>query len=425
MAEGRVYSGTGRGRGFAGRCLAASGLMAAMACEPTLGQMACSYEVVVVLQGPDGPISASPTTPTGISPNGQHVVGSYRYDAVGPYKPWYWSQATGFVTLPMPPEFSDASPSDINNNRVLVGTGWQNGLQRGFVYDMNTQQFTIIPTLGGHWSGASAINESNVVCGTTTMVHNGNPITPIAYTWDGTTFVPLPLVDGHGVYGVAIADDGGMIVSPLAPSFGPFAGIWNGESVQNLGPIPGGESSSGAAILPGGRIVGAGAVKGSNFTWPLPFRYTTGEIVLLPVLGGEFDLGNANAINAAGVIVGSCRTRVINPTRRACVWQEDVVRDLNSLVMLPEGIYMLRSCTGIASDGRIVVSGVNDDGAIIAVVVSPVLASPGDTNCDAVVNVLDLLAVINGWGQTDSVGDLNSDDHVDVIDLLIVINHWR
>ena len=47
---------------------------------------------------------------------------------------------------------------------------------------------------------------------------------------------------------------------------------------------------------------------------------------------------------------------------------------------------------------------------------------PADTDGNGVVDVIDLLAVIDGWG-TDS-SDFNDDGTTDVIDLLAVIDGW-
>ena len=47
-----------------------------------------------------------------------------------------------------------------------------------------------------------------------------------------------------------------------------------------------------------------------------------------------------------------------------------------------------------------------------------------DINGDGYVNVVELLTVIDQWGQTDSIVDLNFDGIVNVTDLLIVIGNW-
>lgn len=49
---------------------------------------------------------------------------------------------------------------------------------------------------------------------------------------------------------------------------------------------------------------------------------------------------------------------------------------------------------------------------------------PEDVNGDGYVNVVDLLAVIDQWGQVNSPADLNDDGIVNVSDLLMVVGSW-
>ena len=49
----------------------------------------------------------------------------------------------------------------------------------------------------------------------------------------------------------------------------------------------------------------------------------------------------------------------------------------------------------------------------------------GDTNRDAVIDVLDLLNVISAWGEcTSCLEDIDGSGSVDVLDLLAVIGNW-
>ena len=48
----------------------------------------------------------------------------------------------------------------------------------------------------------------------------------------------------------------------------------------------------------------------------------------------------------------------------------------------------------------------------------------GDLNGDAVVNVVDILAIISAWGSTNSPADINTDGVVNVADLLLAISNW-
>ena len=48
----------------------------------------------------------------------------------------------------------------------------------------------------------------------------------------------------------------------------------------------------------------------------------------------------------------------------------------------------------------------------------------GDVTGDGHVNVSDILAAIDQWGQTNSSADANGDGTVDVSDILLMIGNW-
>ena len=56
--------------------------------------------------------------------------------------------------------------------------------------------------------------------------------------------------------------------------------------------------------------------------------------------------------------------------------------------------------------------------------IDAIVFNPADINQDGSVNVIDLLIVIDQWGQTDSPADINGDGIVNVSDLLMVIANW-
>ena len=56
--------------------------------------------------------------------------------------------------------------------------------------------------------------------------------------------------------------------------------------------------------------------------------------------------------------------------------------------------------------------------------IADICCSDIDINNDGVINVVDLLAVIDQWGTTNSPADINSDGIVNVSDLLIVVSNW-
>ena len=71
----------------------------------------------------------------------------------------------------------------------------------------------------------------------------------------------------------------------------------------------------------------------------------------------------------------------------------------------------------------------DNSGDQIAVRLTPIPPTPGDSNCDDVVNVDDLLAVLMNWGAPGGGGgyspaDFNHDGTVNLDDLLIVLMNW-
>ncbi|MBT4584627.1 MAG: choice-of-anchor D domain-containing protein [Phycisphaerae bacterium] len=56
--------------------------------------------------------------------------------------------------------------------------------------------------------------------------------------------------------------------------------------------------------------------------------------------------------------------------------------------------------------------------------IDAVVYNPADINEDGVVDVVDLLIIIDQWGQTDSSADINEDGIVNVSDLLMLIDYW-
>lgn len=62
---------------------------------------------------------------------------------------------------------------------------------------------------------------------------------------------------------------------------------------------------------------------------------------------------------------------------------------------------------------------------MFVMLLAPLQQLSGDSNCDVVVNVDDLLDVISDWGPcTNCNSDFDGNDLVDVQDLLAVLQNW-
>jgi hypothetical protein len=85
----------------------------------------------------------------------------------------------------------------------------------------------------------------------------------------------------------------------------------------------------------------------------------------------------------------------------------------------------------VAIDGDTAIVGASGDdnivensGSAYLFDVSCISTCPADINGDATVDVLDLLAVLAAWGESDVPEDLNGDGTVDVLDLLELLAAW-
>ena len=169
---------------------------------------------------------------------------------------------------------------------------------RGFV--LASGVLRMIPSLGGDWSSAAAINRSGQVTGTAAL-------------------------------------DGDAIPEPYRHAF-----IYRDRTMRDLGTL-GGRNSIGNDINDGGQVVGGaetGALDDNDSPVLRPFLYSGGAMHDLSVVGGVpgVDYGVANGLNNLGLVVGEfLSTTPDGPAFRAFLFEGGRMRDLNELTTLPEG----------------------------------------------------------------------------------------
>ena len=86
----------------------------------------------------------------------------------------------------------------------------------------------------------------------------------------------------------------------------------------------------------------------------------------------------------------------------------------------------IASIPDVVGDGswELVAGGRNGTISCLSGGIDAIVFNPADINQDGSVDVIDLLIIIDQWGQTDSPADINEDGIVNVSDLLIVIANW-
>ncbi|NOS71458.1 MAG: hypothetical protein HOP33_16175 [Verrucomicrobia bacterium] len=205
--------------------------------------------------------------------------------------------------------------NDINSSRTVIGQIYTtNG---GYVFSAFSYSGGVLVNLGtlagDTDSGASAINDSGVIVGT-----SSNPNTAVrGIRYSGGV---MSAINGGAPYTYASGiDDSGVIVGETGAA--PVAFVNNGGVVTTLGTL-GGPYSGAAAINNSGTVVGRADVTPSLTH---AFRYAGG---VMTDLGGLFSAGNPSYawdINDAGIIVGDS---IVNGYSRAFRYNASVMTAL-------------------------------------------------------------------------------------------------
>jgi uncharacterized membrane protein len=392
--------------------------------SPVSGQIPCAYEITHIIEPPPCGIGSTNLSPTAISPNGQYVCGYYWTCLSFNDRSFVYDTATKeFTTIPNPPGISISTALDVNDAGCVAGAHGGVAGDFGYIYDLQTGEFTNIPpAIENGTCVITSINANGSVCGWRSI---GEPLDNIynAFIWSKDAGVTdLGVMNGPRSFALSI-NDSNVVVGYTGTGSGALnvrVFQYSGGELNVFGPVPGALTSSAGAVDNQGRIMMNGIVQLS------PSVILNGFIVEDNVFTQQFPLSGFRTLQRRGmnnnqIVVGNSGNPSLGtaPT----VWINTIPINFSLLTASIEGVEI--GYGRDVSDAGVIVAGAAIWGSPIALVLSPIGRLFGDADCDADVDVDDLIKVINTWGEcTGCEADFTVDGSVDLLDLLVVIDNW-
>ena len=367
------------------------------------------------------------TTPYAINGSADLVGGS----SCGEYGRAFVAWEGGSSALIPLPGSDGSTAHDINDRCAIVGVLEGIGFgHRGFLYHQG--DVTILDCQRGHnWSEAHAINDAMICAGLSANVQTGPQL---ACRWIDGNIEILPLPVGPESEANDINHSGQIVgwmgVAPVA-QFPAEAFLWDNGITTPLGKPHGATNSTANAISSSGIICGyftQADPQGPGGYARKALAWIDGKMIPLGVLPGYVQ-SLAFDVNDSGEIVGYC-SKPPSGASIAFIWRDGHMKALGDLLAPGYSNHQVWYAYGINSQGQITAAVKLPQMSERAALLTPIPPRSGDTNCDWLVNVNDLLNIINAWGpaaaKTPFQGspDLNDDGTVNVNDLLAVINDW-
>jgi probable HAF family extracellular repeat protein len=243
-------------------------------------------------------------------------------------------------------DFSFVYPSDINDRFTVVGTVQQpQDLRFTQAFKWSNNQLAILPTLGGPYAAAYAINASGDVVGSAQTATGARH----AVLWQGAQPRDLGLLAKGDYSSARDINDKRVIVGEanLVPNGKPQAFIWQAGKMKPLPNLPGGAICSAQALNNSEAIVGSCDLPNGSAHGVI---WKNGLIEDLGTLGDADSPSTALDINDKGQVVG---TSSEDDKLKAFLWEGGKMIDLNK-TLAPNSGWLLLVASRINNNGEIV-----------------------------------------------------------------------
>ena len=223
-------------------------------------------------------------------------------------------------------------------------------------------------TLGGVNSYAEAVNAFGVIAGQADTASQDS----IAFIGNASGLHTIPGLGNLGSEAYAINSHGQVVGWANTSSYDPQAFLSSGNTVSNLGAFPGERQSTAFSIADNGFIVGGADTQ--NISDPTnPFfhacLFQNGSLTDIGTLGGN--RSSAYGVNVFQQVVGFA-DQLASGDPRAFIWQNGVMKDLNTMIPATSAIH-LQQANGINNSGQIVGYGSVSSGDTHAFLLTPFL----------------------------------------------------
>ena len=381
----------------------------------------CGYEVTII----EAPLAPGSQIHGHAINEAGHVCGHFQTGLSSLKDAFIWMGRSQIIPLEPTAGIVESNATDVANgggvNGADVVAGSYNlddGMLRAFVHD-GSQFITLDPLPGGNWSFGEGMNAAGIVVGDS---HDLTKQTRDAVRWQRGNPSALEGLQGQ-IRGATDINEAGQITGWMIHPVTGIGFLWDETVVTELGPVPNGQSSSPQAMNENGTIVGYGRIPCDctpHAFMRRAFLWSKGEWTMLGALPGLAE-SFAYGVNNNRQVVGHCWN--FGSSSAAFLWEDGVMRDLNSLVAPSLGLQLMVAWS-INDAGQIIADACCIGDSLAIVVLSPKAPPPADLNGDCFVTSIDLGILLSQWGQTGSAADLNLDDAVGPFDLAILLAQW-